>query len=84
MDKALRDTALRPMNAGLVLDRTFQIYRSHFVVLAGIGVLLPALLLLLRLGFIPLGYPPAGPLHAIPGSSSHCFWNTLAVGPWFI
>lgn len=52
------DTALRPMSAGLVLDRTFQIYRSHFAVLAGVGMLLPALLLLLRLAFVPLGYPP--------------------------
>jgi hypothetical protein len=60
MDAASRDTALRPMSAGLVLDRTFQIYRSHFVALAGIGVLLPALLFLLRLAFVPLGYPPRG------------------------
>ena len=55
------DTALRPMSAGLVLDRTFQIYRSHFAVLAGIGVPLPILLLVLRLAFVPLGYPPRGP-----------------------
>ena len=54
------DTALRPMSAGLVLDRTFQIYRNHFAVLAGIGIPLPVLLLLLRLAFVPLGYPPRG------------------------
>jgi hypothetical protein len=52
------DTALRPMSAGLVLDRTFQIYRSHFAILAGIGIPLPALLLLLRVTFASLGYPP--------------------------
>ncbi|HEY1940370.1 MAG TPA: hypothetical protein VGJ33_20755 [Candidatus Angelobacter sp.] len=46
------------MSAGLVLDRTFQIYRTHFVKLAGIGLPLPAVLLLLQLVFIPLGYPP--------------------------
>lgn len=52
------DKDLRPMSTALVLDRTFQIYRSHFAVLAGIGLPLPMMLLLLRLVFIPLGYPP--------------------------
>ena len=45
------------MTTGQVLDRTFQIYRSNFAVLAGVGVLLPTLLLLQRVAFIPLGYP---------------------------
>jgi hypothetical protein len=49
---------LRPLSTAQVLDRTFHIYRGHFPLLAGIGVLLPAMLLVLRLGFIPLGYPP--------------------------
>jgi hypothetical protein len=62
------DKDLRPMSAALVLDRTFQIYRSHFAVLAGIGLPLPMMLLLLRLVFIPLGYPPR---------SSAAFRNTL-------
>jgi hypothetical protein len=53
------ETSLRPMSAGLVLDRTFQIYRTHFVMLAGIGLPLPAVLLVLQLAFIPLGYPPS-------------------------
>jgi hypothetical protein len=53
----LTDTTLRPMSTGQVLDRTFQIYRSNFAVLAGVGVLLPTLLLLLRLAFVPLGFP---------------------------
>src|SRR5215467_915535 len=53
------DKDLRPMSAALVLDRTFQIYRSHFGVLAGIGLPLPMMLLVLRLVFIPLGYPPS-------------------------
>jgi hypothetical protein len=48
------------MSTAQVLDRTFHIYRSHFPLLAGIGVLLPVLLLVLRLGFVPLGYPPRG------------------------
>ena len=52
--------SLRPMSTAQVLDRTFHIYRSHFPSLAGIGLLLPVLLLVLRLGFVPLGYPPRG------------------------
>jgi hypothetical protein len=51
---------LRPMSTSQVLDRTFHVYRNHFLLLAGIAILLPALLLLLRLGFVPLGYPPRG------------------------
>ena len=41
-----------------VLDRTFYIYRNHFVLLAGIGSLLPAMVLVMQLAFIPLGFPP--------------------------
>ena len=52
------DLALRPMSTSQVLDRTFHIYRNHFVLLAGIGALLPAMLLVLQLTFIPLGFPP--------------------------
>jgi hypothetical protein len=46
------------MSTSQVLDRTFHLYRNHFVLLAGIGALLPALLLVLQLIFIPLGLPP--------------------------
>ncbi len=52
------DLALRPMSTSQVLDRTFHIYRNHFVLLAGIGALLPAMLLVMQLAFIPLGFPP--------------------------
>ncbi|HZD92947.1 MAG TPA: hypothetical protein VE133_01760 [Candidatus Sulfotelmatobacter sp.] len=48
------------MSTSQVLDRTFHVYRSHFILLAGIGILLPSLLLVLRLAFVPLGYPPRG------------------------
>jgi hypothetical protein len=46
------------MSTSQVLDRTFYIYRNHFVLLAGIGALVPAALLVLQLSFIPLGFPP--------------------------
>ena len=52
--------ALRPMSTAQVLDRTFHVYRNHFPLLAGIGVLLPVLLFVLRLAAFPLGYPPRG------------------------
>lgn len=49
------------MSTAQLLDRTFHVYRSRFFMLAGIGVLLPALLLVVRLVAVPLGYPPRGP-----------------------
>lgn len=52
------DLALRPMSTSQVLDRTFHLYRNNFVLLAGIGALLPAMLLVMQLSFIPLGFPP--------------------------
>ncbi|HZD92948.1 MAG TPA: glycerophosphoryl diester phosphodiesterase membrane domain-containing protein [Candidatus Sulfotelmatobacter sp.] len=52
------DLTLRPMSTSQVLDRTFHIYRNYVVLLAGIGALLPAMLLVLQLLFIPLGFPP--------------------------
>lgn len=52
------ELSLRPMSTSQVLDRTFHIFRNHFVLLAGIGALLPAMLLILQLSFIPLGMPP--------------------------
>ena len=52
------ELALRPMSTSQVLDRTFHIYRNHFALLAGIGALLPAMLLVMQLAFIPLGFPP--------------------------
>jgi hypothetical protein len=51
---------LRPMSTAQVLDRTFHVYRNHFPLLAGIGLLLPVLLFMLRLAAYPLGYPPRG------------------------
>ena len=40
------DSALRPMNASQVLDRTFYLYRTNFVLFAGIAMIAPALTLL--------------------------------------
>lgn len=62
------ELTLRPMSTSQVLDRTFQLYRGHFVLLAGVGALLPALLLIVQLGFIPLGFPPRNESSQIPGA----------------
>jgi hypothetical protein len=67
------------MSTAQVLDQTFHVYRNHFFLLAGIGVLLPALLLLLQLAFVPLGYPPRS------GSAARApflFW-TVFLEYWF-
>jgi hypothetical protein len=79
----LTDTTLRPMSTGQVLDRTFQIYRSNFAVLAGVGVLLPTMLLVQRLAFVPLGFPmPRGAMVSNPV----LFWTkTLEYfGSWML
>jgi hypothetical protein len=60
------ELALRPMSTSQVLDRTFHLYRNHFVLLAGIGSLLPAMLLVMQLAFIPLGFPPRATAKTAP------------------
>jgi len=40
------DTALRPMSASQILDRTFHLYRSNFLLFAGIAAVGPALTVL--------------------------------------
>jgi hypothetical protein len=47
------DAPLRPMSTSQVLDRTFHLYRSNFLLFAGVAVVAPALSLLA--GFIQLG-----------------------------
>ena len=37
------DMALRPMSISQVLDRTFYLYRKHFILFAGIAIITPAL-----------------------------------------
>ena len=43
------DLALRPMSTSQVLDRTFYLYRNHFVLFAGIAIITPALQLIAQL-----------------------------------
>jgi hypothetical protein len=48
-------TDLRPMTLGEILDRTAQLYRTHFVLFAGIAAIYAGVLLLLNLLQIGLG-----------------------------
>lgn len=53
-------TALRPLNTGELLDRTFSIYRNNFVLFAGIAILVPALQLILNVARASAGMIPRG------------------------
>ena len=48
-------TALRPMSTGEVLDRTFNLYRNHFLLFSGIAVSQVICVLLGILVLIPMG-----------------------------
>ena len=49
------ETALRPMSTSQVLDRTFSLYRTNFLLFAGIAALPPALLMIGQLGVLGAG-----------------------------
>ncbi len=55
------DSALRPMSTSEVLDRTFFLYRKNFVLFAGLGAVLPALVMVMQLGFAALGFSMQNP-----------------------
>ena len=52
-------TALRPLTLGELLDRTFLLYRQHFVVFVGIAALPHLALLAFQLTSTTLQYQPA-------------------------
>jgi len=66
----------------MLLDRTFHVYRNQFLLLAGISALLPALLLVLRLAFVPLGYPA----RAAVASNQFQYWTLVMeyFGSWLL
>lgn len=55
------DTALRPMSASQILDRTFHLYRNNFLVFAGIAAAGPALTVLGGLAQLRIFGIPAMP-----------------------
>lgn len=52
------NTALRPMSTGQVLDRTFNLYRQHFMLFFGIALIPQAFALVIQLA--PLGIQQTG------------------------
>jgi len=60
-------TPLRPMSTGEILDRTFNLYRSNFVLFAGIAVLPPALMLVVQLIQAGMVTTPGNPRTANAG-----------------
>jgi hypothetical protein len=63
------DSTLRPMSTSQVLDRTFHLYRNHFLLLAGISALPPAVLLLAQTGFVLLALIPGPKLDFLPAEA---------------
>jgi uncharacterized membrane protein len=49
------ETSIRPLTLGEILDRTAQLYRTHFVLFAGISAVYAGVMLVLSLGQIGLG-----------------------------
>lgn len=70
--------ALRPMSVGEILDRTFQIYRSRFLVFVGIAILAP----LVRIPISLLGMIFKGVLAHITLSSSTKLFLQQPVPVW--
>jgi hypothetical protein len=58
------------MSTSQVLDRTFHLYRNHFLLLAGISALPPAVLLLAQAGFILLTLIPGPKLDRFPAEAA--------------
>ena len=55
-------TALRPLNTGELLDRTYQLYRAHFLLFVGIAALPQLILLAYQLVGAVIAHPGINPL----------------------
>jgi hypothetical protein len=68
---------LRPLSLGEILDRTFTLYRSYFLLFVGISAIPRVLLLILNLAqvfvLIPMGIPMGGVGQRPPGSPDAVF-----------
>jgi hypothetical protein len=58
------------MSTSQVLDRTFHLYRNHFLLLAGISALPPAVLLFAQAGFVLLTLIPGSKLDFFPSEAA--------------
>jgi hypothetical protein len=55
------DSTLQPMSTSQVLDRTFFLYRKNFLLFAGLGAVLPAITVVMQLGFAAMGFSLQNP-----------------------
>jgi hypothetical protein len=53
--------ALRPMNTGEILDRTFSLYRNNFILFAGIAALAAVILVAMTGTLVVLGFSVSNP-----------------------
>src|SRR4051812_30868906 len=80
------NNTLRPMSTGQVLDRTFNLYRSNFVLFFGIALLPPALMMLMQLAqvaILPLnqsGFAWSGNAAVAAGISMAVFFVAWIIG----
>jgi hypothetical protein len=65
------NTVLRPMSTGELLDRTFTLYKRHFLLFIGISVPAPAIILLIIL--------VSAIMDAVPAMKSHAGETVVAV-----
>jgi hypothetical protein len=76
---AFMDSALRPMSASQVLDRTFYLYRKNFWLFAGIALITPALSIFMNLAQLwAFGVPMlVDPAKADPQVLQRYFQDTI-------
>jgi len=77
------DSTLRPMSTGQALDRTFHLYRDHFLLFAGIAALPPAALLFAQVGFV-LTLVPTLKLDFLPAEAAFVVWIIAVVVAYLV
>jgi hypothetical protein len=78
------DSTLRPMSTGQALDRTFYLYRNHFLLFAGISALPPAVILFAQAGFVLLTFIPAPKLDFFPSEAAVVVWIIALVVAYLV
>ncbi|HZI56416.1 MAG TPA: hypothetical protein VFF39_06550 [Verrucomicrobiae bacterium] len=77
------DSTLRPMSTGQALDRTFHLYRDHFLLFAGISALPPAVLLIAQVGFV-LTLGSTLKLDFLPAEAVFAVWIVAVVVAYLV
>jgi len=72
-------TALRPLSLGELLDRTFQLYRGHFLVVVGIVSLPHLAVLAAQLAQVVIHPPTRDPSRALAELPSQLLWLLIVL-----